>query len=87
MGYDLVKDLVYGHKGVIGCREPPRKVTVNKQPVRPADRKIIYFVSEEMALLNLAKLLFRQNPDTSRDSVSRISKYSMNFGLYFDGVF
>ena len=29
MGYDLVKDLVYGHKGVIGCREPPRKVTVN----------------------------------------------------------
>ena len=28
LGYDLIKDLVGAHKGVIGWREPPRKVTV-----------------------------------------------------------
>ena len=28
LGYDVDKDLVCAHKGVVGCREPPRKVTV-----------------------------------------------------------
>ena len=28
LGYGVDKDLVCAHKGVVGCREPPRKVTV-----------------------------------------------------------
>ena len=31
---DLNKDLVYAHKRVTGCREPPRKVTVNQHLVK-----------------------------------------------------
>ena len=26
-GNDLVKDLICAHKGVLGCKEPPRKMT------------------------------------------------------------